>query len=184
MRRFLDVARGAAAPLVGAAGGRAALEVVDAVRRDEVGLRAAGPEDRDRLLAWRNDPVVRAASRASDAVAPAEHAAWYARRLADPDTRIFVVEHRGAPAGTVRVDRLRGDRGEIHVALAAEVRGRGLATPALRAAAERGARELALTAVEANVRNDNEPSLRAFARAGFAEVRQDGEWVVLEWLPG
>jgi RimJ/RimL family protein N-acetyltransferase len=81
----------------------------------------------------------------------------------------------------VRVDRLRGDRGEIHVALAAEARGRGLAARALRAAAERAAGELGLAAVEANVRAGNAPSLRAFARAGFAETGRDGDWVVLEW---
>jgi predicted dehydrogenase len=184
MRRFVTVARGEAAPLVGAAAGRAALEVVDAVRRDEVALRAAAAEDRDRLRAWRNEPAVRAASRSPDEVPAADHAAWFARRLADPDTRIFIVEHRGAPGGTVRVDRLRGDRGEIHVALAPEVRGRGLAAPALRQAAERGARELRLATVEANVREDNAPSLRAFARAGFEEARRDGGWVTLEWAPG
>jgi RimJ/RimL family protein N-acetyltransferase len=124
---------------------------------------------------------VRAASRSTAEVSPAEHEAWFARRLADPDTRIFIVEHEGEPAGQVRVDRLDGPRGEIHVALAAVARGQGLAAPALAIAARRGAKELGLDVVEANVRADNEPSLRAFARAGFAEAGRDGEWVVLEY---
>jgi predicted dehydrogenase len=50
MRRFLSVARGDDAPLVGVAGGRAALQVVDAVRRYEVRLRPTEAEEGERLL--------------------------------------------------------------------------------------------------------------------------------------
>jgi RimJ/RimL family protein N-acetyltransferase len=151
---------------------------------DAVSLRSARDDDRDLLLAWRNEPAVRAASRSTGEVTPEEHAAWFARRLADADTRIFVVEHEGEPAGQVRVDRLDGARGEIHIALAESARGRGLAAPALSAAAQRGARELRLDRIEANVRAANEPSLRAFTRAGFAEAHRDADWVRLEWAAG
>jgi RimJ/RimL family protein N-acetyltransferase len=184
MRRFLAVARGDADPLVGAGEAAAALAVVDAVRSEELTLRAAGEEDRDRLRAWRNDPAVRRASRSAAAIPPEEHAAWLARRLADPDTRIFVIEHLGEPGGMVRVERVAAQRGEIHVALAAELRGRGHAARALRTAAERASRDLALGVVEAHVRADNAPSRRAFARAGFTEAGRDGAWVKLEWSPG
>jgi RimJ/RimL family protein N-acetyltransferase/ubiquinone/menaquinone biosynthesis C-methylase UbiE len=148
---------------------------------DAVSLRPARGDDGDRLLKWRNEPAVRAASRSTQAITPAEHADWFARRLADPNTRIFIVEYEGEAAGQVRVDRLDSDRGEIHIALAAEVRGRGLAAEALRAAARLGTDELRLARIEANVRAGNEPSLRAFARAGFTEVRRDGDWIVLEY---
>jgi predicted dehydrogenase/L-amino acid N-acyltransferase YncA len=181
MHRFLSVARGEAAPLIGVGCGRAALEIVDAVRRDELDLRPAGPHDLDRLLDWRNDPVVRAASRSSDEIPADHHAAWYAARLEDGSTRIFIIEHRGAPVGQVRVDRLERDRGEIHIALSAEARNRRLASPALRLALGHGARPLGLRIVVANVRETNIASLRAFARAGFVERSQEGGWVTLEW---
>jgi RimJ/RimL family protein N-acetyltransferase len=148
---------------------------------EPVQLRPAGFGDSDRLRAWRNDPATRAASRNTGEVAPDEHAAWLARRLGDPDTRIFVAELSGEPVGTVRVDRLEGDRGEIHVSLAPEARGRGLAAPILRVAARRGAAELGLGTVVANVREDNMPSLRAFQRAGFEPAGQEGEWLALTW---
>ena len=148
-----------------------------------VALRPAGLGDSDRLREWRNDPVTRAASRNTAEATPDEHAAWLARRLGDPDTRIFIVEHRGEPSGTVRVDRLAGDRGEIHVSLAPEARGHRLAAPALRAAARRGAAELGLATIEATVREDNVPSLRAFARAGFEPAGRDGDFVILVWRP-
>jgi RimJ/RimL family protein N-acetyltransferase len=139
--------------------------------------------DSDRLLAWRNDPMTRAASRNTAEVVPDEHFTWLVERLGDPDARIFVVEHRGEPAGAVRVDRLVGDRGEIHISLAPEARGRRLAAPSLRAAARRGAAELGLASVVASVREDNVPSLRAFARAGFEPAGRDGDWIVLLWQP-
>lgn len=151
---------------------------------DAVRLRPVREDDRDLLLAWRNDPAVRAASRSTGEVSADEHAAWFAGRLADPGTRIFVVEHEGAAAGQVRVDRLDGSRGEIHIALAGDMRGRGLAAPALREAARLGAEALGLDRIEANVRASNEPSLRAFARAGFVEARRDAAWVALEWAAG
>lgn len=151
---------------------------------DGVGLRPADAGDRDRLLTWRNEPAVRAASRSIEEVSSAEHEEWFARRLADPDARIFIVEHRGDPVGQVRVDRRDGARGEIHVALAPSARGRGLAAPALAGAARRGAQELGLEVIEANVRAGNEPSMRAFVRAGFAVSRQDRDWIVLEWAAG
>jgi RimJ/RimL family protein N-acetyltransferase len=151
---------------------------------DAVSLRPAHEDDRDLLLAWRNEPAVRAASRSAGEVSPEEHAAWFARRLADPGTRIFVVEYDGVPAGQVRVDRVDGSRGEIHIALTGAARGMGLAAPALRAAARRGADELGFDRIEANVRATNEASLRAFARAGFVEARRDADWVALEWVAG
>jgi RimJ/RimL family protein N-acetyltransferase len=151
---------------------------------DAVRLRPARDDDRDLLLAWRNEPAVRAASRSAGEVSTDEHAAWFARRLADPGTRIFIVEHDGVPAGQVRVDRVDGSRGEIHIALTAAARGRGLAAAALRAAARRGADELGFDRIEANVRATNEASLRAFARAGFVDERRDAGWVVLEWAAG
>jgi RimJ/RimL family protein N-acetyltransferase len=149
--------------------------------RESVSLRPARAADRDMLLAWRNDPAVREASRTTAEVSPEEHAAWFARRMSDPDTRIFVVEDGGEAAGQIRVDRLAGSRGEIHVALAEAMRGRRLAAPALAMAARQAAQQLGLASVEANVRAANEPSLRAFARAGFTETERDGDWVALEW---
>ena len=39
-------------------------------------LRPAAEADRDRVLAWRNHPQVRAVSLTQHEITPAEHAAW------------------------------------------------------------------------------------------------------------
>jgi predicted dehydrogenase/L-amino acid N-acyltransferase YncA len=181
MRRFLGVVRGEARPLVSIADARAALEVVDAIRGDEIGLRPARQDDQDRLLEWRNEPTVRAASRSTGEIAPDEHARWYKARLLDPGTRIFIVEHRGEPIGQIRVNHLDESRGEMHIAISSAARGRGLAAPAIRRAACLAAGELELGTLIAEVREDNVPSLRAFARAGFIQQRATDGWRTLAW---
>ena len=60
-------------------------------------LRPARDSDRDLVLPWRNHPSVRAVSLTTHEIAPAEHAAWWARRSAD----VLIYEEDGVPAGVV-----------------------------------------------------------------------------------
>jgi len=130
--------------------------------------RPAQGADAARLLAWRNDPEVRAASRHQEPIDPAEHREWLAQTLSDSDRVLWIAEHEGEPVGSLRLDRRR-DEAEISVSIAAERRGAGLATQAIREASE-----LFLAAhpdvcrVTAEVRPENAASLRAFERAGYS----------------
>src|SRR4051812_10417834 len=129
--------------------------------------RPARAADAELLLAWRNDAAVRAVSHTTDEVAPAEHAAWLSRVLADPDRTLLVVERDGEPVGTVRFDR-EGDEATLSVTVASEQRGRGVGVQAIRESTEL---ELAarpeLTRVVALVKAENAASQRAFERAGY-----------------
>ena len=60
-------------------------------------LRPARDSDRDLVLPWRNHPSVRAVSLTTHEIAPAEHAAWWARRSAD----VLIYSEDGVPAGVV-----------------------------------------------------------------------------------
>jgi UDP-4-amino-4,6-dideoxy-N-acetyl-beta-L-altrosamine N-acetyltransferase len=64
-------------------------------------LRSATDHDRDRVLRWRNHPVVRAASLTRHEISAQEHAAWWNAALADPTRRVLVYERREVPAGVV-----------------------------------------------------------------------------------
>ncbi|WP_188037124.1 bifunctional UDP-2,4-diacetamido-2,4,6-trideoxy-beta-L-altropyranose hydrolase/GNAT family N-acetyltransferase [Actinotalea sp. JY-7885] len=173
-RRVADVARasvdgGGAARIVAAWDrARAAVPRVEA--------RPATPGDGDLLLAWRNDPLTRRASRSTAPVERADHLAWLARVLADPGRVLLVAEAAGRPVGTVRFDRTEhGTVGtgtelwEVSIALAPAARGRGLGRHVL-AAGERAWRELVgpRPAVLAHVRPDNHASARLFRSAGYA----------------
>lgn len=147
--------------------------VVVALRSREVGLRPAGPEDRDLLLAWVNDPATRAASFATAPVTAEDHAHWFATRLADPDSRLFIAHDRRGPWGLVRF-QVVGPAAEVGVSVAPERRGAGRAAPLIRAGLRRLLAERPdLERVEARIRPDNRRSVTAFDRAGFVRTTDE-----------
>jgi RimJ/RimL family protein N-acetyltransferase len=138
-------------------------------------LRPAGIADRDRILAWRNDPDTRRFSLQQAAISPDDHGAWFERKLHDPDCLLLVVEEDGVPAGQIRFDRRDSDEAEIHIALAPEARGRGTGRRALDLALREVGTCLEVTTVLARVKAGNETSLRAFRAAGFTTVPADAD---------
>jgi RimJ/RimL family protein N-acetyltransferase len=135
-----------------------------------VRAREATEADAELLLTWRNDPRTRESSRSTAVVTLAEHGAWLRGVLADPDRLLLVVEHNGAPVGTVRFDRRDGDGWEVSITLAPESRGRGLSGAVL-AEGERALRErLDVRVVLAAVHQDNTASAKLFEHAGYAEA--------------
>jgi len=141
-------------------------------------LRPATADDGERLLEWRNDPHTRAMAVVQAAVERAVHARWLATRLNDADTLLTIAEEDGEPVGTVRLDRHGRDEAELSITIAPAARGRGLARLAIELGVEHAHREWGVTRVTARIRPENTASLRAFAAAGFATVREEGELVV------
>lgn len=146
-------------------------------------LRPATIADADLLLGWRSDPATRAASFSSDEIPRDRHMRWLEGKLADERCALLIVEAEGEPVGQVRLDRVpAAGSAEIHIALAPAARGRSIGRLALCAAVSRAA-ALGVTRVEARVKNDNEPSLRAFQAAGFRVVAQEAGVVLLVTEP-
>jgi RimJ/RimL family protein N-acetyltransferase len=146
-----------------------------------VTLRPAVAGDAPLLLAWRNDAGTRRWSFSRDAVAPAEHAAWLAARLADPATLLLVGVDDGAePVGQVRLDREADGAGVgvVSITVAPAARGRGLGLALLTALAARD--DLGVATLRASVLPGNARSLALFARAGYREVERTAAAVVLE----
>jgi RimJ/RimL family protein N-acetyltransferase len=148
-----------------------------------VRLRPAELSDLDLLLEWRNDPVTRENSRSTAVVSAEDHLLWLRRTLDANDRHLYVAElDDGTPCGTVRVDRDQA-AAEISLTVAPAQRGRGLAaeiiTLATREACRRGVRLL-----RAEIKPENEPSIRAFRRAGYAAAAQDGELLAMTFHPG
>jgi RimJ/RimL family protein N-acetyltransferase len=148
-------------------------------KRDDPSLRPATMSDAELLLEWRNDPKTREASFQQEAIALEEHREWLASRLGDPDCALFVIELEGRPAGSVRLDRDGDEEAEIHIVVAPESRGAGLASPALDLASEQAGELLGVRRVRARVKSGNEASLRAFRSAGFEPVREGDDVVEL-----
>lgn len=145
----------------------------------ELRLRPAQRRDSELLLAWRDDPDAVRFSRSGRAVPPAVHRAWFEARIDDPSTRIWVGEVDGAAAGQVRVD-VEDATGLVSIAVARGARGGGVAGSLLRGLETELGADLQVTRLVAEVRHDNEPSIRAFHRAGYVHRGDAGDFHLLE----
>jgi RimJ/RimL family protein N-acetyltransferase len=126
-------------------------------------LVAASPNHSRLLWEWRNDALSREASLSSEPISWETHESWFARRLADSETRI-VVAYIEAPVGCVRIQS-----GAVSIMVAPEHRGFGHASRML---------EMALVGegeLKAEIKDWNRASIRVFERCGFAPVEtRDG----------
>lgn len=138
-------------------------------------LRRATAADSADLLAWRNDPLTRANSRNTQAVAPNGHEAWLARALADANRRLWIGEVAGAAVGTASA--VRDPRGtvEISVTVAPEARGRGIATRLVPAAVAEARRLWPGAPIRAEIKPDNRASRAVFEACGFTLVGDRGD---------
>ncbi len=140
-------------------------------------LRPAGPADSAQVLGWNGAAEVRARSLDPRPIDPADHARWFAARLADPACALWIVEVAGAPAGVVRVDGLP-DAARISIAVDPAWRGRGVGRAAIALACR-----AAGVPVVAEIRLDNHASVAAFAAAGFTRwpVGDRADAVAYRW---
>lgn len=135
----------------------------------DIRLRPATLADADLLLAWRNDPATRAASRDGGEVARPTHLEWLAATLASESRQLYVCEQDGRPVGTLRCDWSGGEC-ELSWTVAPEARGRGI-----------GQRCVALLAAEiaaplrATVKAGNDASARIAMAAGMVLEGREGD---------
>jgi N-acetylneuraminate synthase len=142
-------------------------------------LRAAVSSDAELVFGWANDPATRAASFARAEIPLADHLAWFGRELARRDHHLYMAEQRGEPVVFVRLDETPEQVGvcTISINVAPQARGRGLGAATLDAATTT-AGTLGFASLRALIRPDNQPSRRAFVRAGYAyerDIEIDGQ---------
>ncbi|MFE6734214.1 GNAT family N-acetyltransferase [Microbacterium sp. NPDC057741] len=133
---------------------------------EDLEVRRATMADATLLFEWRNDPDTRRMSRSTGIVAWEDHLVWFSSVLSDPTRELFVVESEGQPVGTVRWDRRSGIDWEASISLAPSSRGKGMSHRVL-AAGERGIRSAEARRLIAGINQENLPSRRLFARAGY-----------------
>lgn len=139
-------------------------------------LRPASAADAERLYMWRMDPETRAGSLNTAPIPFADHCAWLAQALADPNRHIYIVESLGVPVGTVRVDRV-GEVCHLSWTVAPEFRGQRFGIRMVRAVAAGIAGP-----IEAVVKAVNLASIRIAQAAGMhLETTEDG---VLRFVRG
>jgi UDP-4-amino-4,6-dideoxy-N-acetyl-beta-L-altrosamine N-acetyltransferase len=81
-----------------------------------VALRLVDETDRDRLLAWRNDPAVAAFMYSDHLIGRAEHDRWFDSLPATTRRRDWIVEAAGQPAGLSSLVDIDRDQGRATIA--------------------------------------------------------------------
>ncbi|MBE5847866.1 MAG: GNAT family N-acetyltransferase [Lachnospiraceae bacterium] len=146
-----------------------------------ISLREITKEDSALLLKWANDETVRRNSFHTEQIGEAEHEAWFAKKLADPDCYIYIAEEDGRPVGQIRAD-IEDGVAEIDYSVDAAERGKGYGS-ALLSAIERALPAGKITKWSAKVKPENTASLRAFARRGYVVTDKTDAFRELEKTP-
>jgi RimJ/RimL family protein N-acetyltransferase len=146
-------------------------------------LRTATADDVDLYYRWAVDPDVRRQSFSSGDIPYDDHVAWFRRRLADPDSVLFVLVEGDTPVGQIRFTINRDRDAEIGYSVAREARGRGLA----RVLVEMGVAAMAgrgIKTIVARVKPENLASVAVFRRCGFEEDASGDPLVFRKRLTG
>jgi spore coat polysaccharide biosynthesis predicted glycosyltransferase SpsG/RimJ/RimL family protein N-acetyltransferase len=129
-------------------------------------MRKATPEDVDLYFRWANEPAVRASSFHSEEIPYENHVAWYAKRMQDASSHLFLFEWDGVPCGQVRIqDEAEG--AIVGISLDEQFRGRGLSPEMLVRACAAFFRVSKTDRIIAYIKYDNKASQNAFLAAGF-----------------
>ena len=141
-------------------------------------IRRATAADMPLYFTWANDAQVRQHAVQAAPIAWATHKAWFSRRLADPDSYLYVLALGRQPVGQVRIE-FEAQAGTIDYSVAADFRGRGLGSAILRRtfAQLRQERPAPWTLI-GRVKTTNPASCRVFERLGFRRqpsVKLSGE---------
>jgi RimJ/RimL family protein N-acetyltransferase len=133
-------------------------------------LRQAREGDSKLLWEWANDPGVRAVSFGSEPIPWKRHVEWLRSRLDDPNCVMYIaIDSKGEPIGQVRYD-IHEDEAVISISVDQRFRGRGYGSAAIQLASRDILQRPTIEVIHAYVKQDNEASVRAFAKAGFSEM--------------
>lgn len=133
-------------------------------------LRPATPADVGLYYDWANDEDVRAQSFNQAPIDYDAHAAWFAQRLASPDSLLLLAQDAQLdPVGQVRFDKMADGTWKIGFSVDRRWRGRGVAAPMLTLAIASLAVLAPAATMVAQVKRQNLPSSKAFLALGFRE---------------
>jgi RimJ/RimL family protein N-acetyltransferase len=139
--------------------------------RKTVRFRNVEEQDCRLLWEWVNDPAVRTSAFSPDPIPWPSHVRWFRARREDPRTVQWIaLDARGLPIGQVRFDGQNQGSAIIDVSVAPEQRTKGYGGMVIAAAVEQFFRTSGAETVHALVKPRNQPSLRAFLKAGFQDV--------------
>ncbi len=135
-------------------------------------LRNATISDTDLFFQWVNDSTVRANSLNSEIIPFDTHKNWFAKKVTNPQSRIYIFENETQPVGQIRFD-LSETMAEVDISIDSKYRGNGLSAFLI----QEGVSKLVGDGVECTgivgvVKEANCGSAKAFEKAGFEMTEQ------------
>ena len=132
-------------------------------------LRPATISDADQILAWRNDPWILANSATKEVVTPEAHVKWLINSLASNHHLIYIIEApEGVGMGVLRFRRQDDASADISIYLLKSFTGKGIGVPAICEGCRLAFGHWShIRTIRAYILTSNEPSLKAFTKAGF-----------------
>jgi aminoglycoside 6'-N-acetyltransferase len=149
------------------------------IRGEAVNIRPTSDGDLDLLASWFADPQFVTwwgGKPKTEEEVRREYLAY------DPARKAYVVEVDDEPIGYIQAWSDEPPNGGIDIVLKPEAQGRGLGVDAVRALAlhllTAGWRQITI-----DPRAENHRAIKAFEKAGFIRVREDGQHVTLSFEP-
>jgi len=135
-------------------------------------LRPVGENDARLLWGWANDPTTRSVSFTTEPIPWEDHVKWLEGKMKDPNCFLYIALARGGtPLGQIRFD-VEGSEAEVSVSLDARFRGRGYGSALVLAGSRKLFGDSRVRLLRAHVKEHNEPSVRAFLKAGYEPAGQ------------
>jgi UDP-2,4-diacetamido-2,4,6-trideoxy-beta-L-altropyranose hydrolase len=139
----------------------------------ELKLRETRKSDCGLLFEWVDDPVARAASFQSGPISWENHSLWFAERLRDPRSVIYIGENvKGEAVGLVRF-QLTDENALLSVNVAPKFRGQGWGRELITLSTHSLVRARSVRRVDAFVKPDNHRSVRLFEASGFRNAGKE-----------
>lgn len=132
-------------------------------------LRKATMDDCDLLYNWRNEKECRENSLNTDEIPYDTHCTWYARRLQDKDTLIYIAMMEEKCIGMVRLD-IEITTAHINYSIDSNFRGQGMGRRLLEALETEPEVQQRVAKLCAVVKSTNMASQRCFERLGYLKV--------------
>lgn len=135
---------------------------------NDIRLRPTDEEDMVLYYNWANDPEVRNSAIQNAPISWLTHKEWFAKKLNDSNSHLYVLEAEGLPVGQIRFDK-EGSETRIDYSLDTLVRGRGWGPRLVSLGMERLPRTEAIRLL-AQVKENNKASRSVFLRLGFTMI--------------
>lgn len=131
-------------------------------------LRLVSEDDKDILLEWANDSLVRHNSFNTNLITKDEHEKWFSRLLESNDESLYIYEVNGEKVGQVRIT-LADDTVEIHYSIGKSMRNKGFAKRMLHLLQKELQKNYPqVIYVIAKVKDDNNISKRVLSDLGYS----------------